>query len=117
MKKIEAIIRKSKFEDVKKALYDVDIDWFSYWDITGLGKSTEDQVVRGQIFQSNYIQRRMISIVVRDINLEKTVTALMEAARTGDQGDGKIFVSDIDETYRIRNGEKGPEALYNKDDK
>jgi nitrogen regulatory protein P-II 1 len=117
MKKIEAIIRKSKFEDVKKALYDVDIDWFSYWDITGLGKSTEDQVVRGQIFQSNYIQRRMISIVVRDINLEKTVNALMAAARTGSQGDGKIFVSDIDETYRIRNGEKGPEALYNKDDK
>jgi len=117
MKKIEAIIRKSKFEDVKKALYDVDIDWFSYWDITGLGKSTEDQVVRGQIFQSNYIQRRMISIVVRDINLEKTVNALMESARTGDPGDGKIFISDIDETYRIRNGEKGPEALYNKDDK
>jgi nitrogen regulatory protein P-II 1 len=117
MKKIEAIIRKSKFEDVKKALYDVDIDWFSYWDITGLGKSTEDQVVRGQIFQSNYIQRRMISIVVRDINLEKTVNALLDSARTGAQGDGKIFVSDIDETYRIRNGEKGPEALYNKDDK
>ena len=117
MKKIEAIIRKSKFEYVKKALYDVDIDWFSYWDITGLGKSTEDQVVRGQIFQSNYIQRRMISIVVRDINLEKTVNALMLSARTGEQGDGKIFVSDIDETYRIRNGEKGPEALYNKDDK
>ena len=117
MKKIEAIIRKSKFEDVKKALYDVDIDWFSYWDITGLGKSTEDQVVRGQIFQSNYIQRRMISIVVRDINLEKTINALLASARTGSQGDGKIFVSDIDETYRIRNGEKGPEALYNKDDK
>ncbi|MDD4637154.1 MAG: P-II family nitrogen regulator [Bacteroidales bacterium] len=50
MKKIEAIIRKSKFEDVKQALYDAGIDWFSYWDITGLGKSTEDQVVRGQIF-------------------------------------------------------------------
>jgi nitrogen regulatory protein P-II 1 len=117
MKKIEAIIRKSKFEDVKKALYDADIDWFSYWDITGLGKSTEDQVVRGQIFQSNYIQRRMLSIVVRDINLEKTVNAIMSAARTGEPGDGKVFVYDIEETYRIRNGEKGPEALYNKDDK
>lgn len=117
MKKIEAVIRKSKFEDVKQALYDVDIDWFSYWDITGLGKSTEEQVVRGQIFQSNYIQRRMLSIVVRDINLEKTVNAIMTAARTGEQGDGKVFVYDIEETYRIRNGEKGPEALYNRDDK
>jgi len=116
MKKIEAIIRKSKFEDVKKALYDVDIDWFSYWDITGLGKSKEDQVIRGQIFQSSYIQRRMLCIVVRDINLEKTINAIMIAARTGNTGDGKIFVSDILETYRIRTGEIGPEALYNKEE-
>lgn len=117
MKKIEAVIRKSKFEDVKKALYDVDIDWFSYWDITGLGKSREDQVVRGQVFKSSYTQRRMLSIIVRDVNLEKTVNAIMSAARTGERGDGKVFVSDVEETYRIRNGEKGPEALYNKDDK
>lgn len=116
MKKIEAIIRKSKFEDVKKALYEAGIDWFSYWDITGLGKSTEDQVVRGQVFQSSYIQRRMLSIVVRDINADVTVQAIMRAARTGDTGDGKIFVSDILETYRIRTGETGPEALFNKDE-
>ncbi|MCK9311566.1 MAG: P-II family nitrogen regulator [Bacteroidales bacterium] len=115
MKKIEAVIRKSKFEEVKQALYGAGIEWFSYWDITGLGKSTEDQVVRGQIFQSNYIQRRMLSIVVRDINVEKTINAIIGAARTGDTGDGKIFVSDIEQTYRIRTGETGPEALYNKE--
>jgi nitrogen regulatory protein P-II 1 len=115
MKKIEAIIRKSKFEDVKEALYEAGIEWFSYWDITGLGKSTEEQVVRGQIFQSNYIQRHMLSIVVRDQNLEKTVNAIMNAARTGEMGDGKIFVSDVEATYRIRTGETGPEALYNKE--
>ncbi|MGE4568885.1 MAG: P-II family nitrogen regulator [Bacteroidales bacterium] len=112
MKKIEAIIRKSRFEEVKSALYEAGIEWFSYWDITGLGRSTEGQVVRGQIFQSSYIQRRMLSIVVRDINLEKTVSAILKSARTGDTGDGKIFVSDILETYRIRTGETGPEALY-----
>lgn len=115
MKKIEAIVRKSKFEDVKQALLDADIDWFSYWDITGLGKSTEEQVVRGQVFKSGYIQRRMISIVVRDINLEKTVKAIIKSAQTGELGDGKIFVYDINETYRIRNGESGPDALYNKE--
>jgi nitrogen regulatory protein P-II 1 len=115
MKKIEAIIRKSKFEDVKQALMDADIDWFSYWDITGLGKSTEEQVVRGQVFKSGYIQRRMISIVVRDINLEKTVSAIISSAKTGELGDGKVFVYDITETYRIRNGESGPDALYNKE--
>jgi nitrogen regulatory protein P-II 1 len=115
MKKIEAVIRKSKFEDVKQALYEVEIDWFSYWDITGLGKSTEEQVVRGQVFRSGYIQRRMISIVVRDVNVEKTVKAILKSAHTGEQGDGKIFIYDIEETYRIRNGESGPGALYNKD--
>lgn len=116
MKKIEAIIRKSKFEDVKEALYDADIDWFSYWDITGLGKTTEDQIIRGQVFQSRYIQRRMLCVVVRDINLEKTVKAILEAAWTGEMGDGKIFVYDIEDTYRIRTGESGPEALYNKNE-
>jgi nitrogen regulatory protein P-II 1 len=116
MKKIEAIVRKSKFEDVKQALYDAGIEWFSYWDITGLGKSTEEQVVRGQVFQSKYIQRRMLSVVVRDVNLEKTINAIISSARTGDAGDGKIFVSDIEGAYRIRTGENGPEALYNKEE-
>lgn len=115
MKKIEAIIRKSKFEDVKTALYEAGIEWFSYWDITGLGKTTEDQVVRGQIFQSSYIHRRMISIVVRDVNLEKTVNALLDSAWTGEPGDGKVFVYDIEETYRIRTRESGPNALFNKE--
>ena len=114
MKKIEAIIRKSKFEDVKLALHDVGIEWFSYWDITGLGKSTEEQVVRGQVFKSGYIQRRMISIVVRDVNMEKTVNAILNSAWTGETGDGKLFVSDIQETFRIRTKESGPDALFNK---
>jgi nitrogen regulatory protein P-II 1 len=114
MKKIEAIIRKSKFEDVKLALHEAGIEWFSYWDITGLGKSTEEQVVRGQVFKSGYIQRRMISIVVRDINLEKTVNAILNSAWTGETGDGKLFVSDIQETFRIRTKESGPDSLYNK---
>ena len=114
MKKIEAIIRKSKFEDVKQALYDAGIEWFSYWDITGLGKSTEEQVVRGQVFKSGYIHRRMISIVVRDQNVEKTVNAVLNSAWTGETGDGKVFVYDIQETFRIRTKESGPDALYNK---
>lgn len=115
MKKIEAIIRKSKFEDVKEALYNTGIEWFSYWDITGLGKSTEEQIVRGQVFQSNYIHRRMLSIVVRDTNLEKTLDAILDSAWTGDPGDGKIFIYDIQDTIRIRTRESGPEALFNKE--
>ena len=114
MKKIEAIVRKSKFEDVKNALYETGIEWFSYWEITGLGKSTEEQVVRGQVFESHFIQRYMLSIVLRDQYLDATVHAIIKSARTGEMGDGKIFVSDIEESYRIRTGETGPEALYNK---
>jgi nitrogen regulatory protein P-II 1 len=115
MKKIEAVIRKAKFDEVKQALYDAGIEWFSYWDITGVGKSKEDLLVRGQVFQSSYIQRRMLSIVVRDQNLERTISAIMNSARTGEMGDGKIFVSDIESTYRIRTGETGPDALYIKE--
>ena len=114
MKKIEAIIRRSKFDEVREALQESDIQWFSYWDITGLGKSTEEQTIRGQVFQSNYIHRRMISIVVRDINLEKTLDAILDSAWTGETGDGKIFVYDIEETFRIRTKESGTDALYNK---
>jgi len=79
-----------------------------------LGKSTEEQVVRGQVFKSGYIQRRMISIVVRDVNMEKTVNAILNSAWTGETGDGKLFVSDIQETFRIRTKESGSDALFNK---
>lgn len=112
MKKIEAVIRLSKFEVIKKALYEAGIEWFSYWDITGLGKSSKDLIVRGQVFHSNYLQRHMLTIIVRDENLDKTVKAIM-AGRTGEKGDGKIFVADIKQTYRIRTGETGPGALFN----
>ncbi|MDP4183644.1 MAG: P-II family nitrogen regulator [Bacteroidota bacterium] len=112
MKKIEAIIRRSKFEEVKDALHAADIEWFSYWDITGAGKEKEGLMVRGQVFESSYIQRRMLSIVVRDQNVVRTVNAIIAAARTGEMGDGKIFVSSVEESYRIRTGEKGPESLY-----
>ena len=112
MKKIEAIIRKSKFEDVKAALHAVDIHFFTYWDTTGIGKSTEKIILRGKSYDTSKIQRTAISIVVREQNLEKTINAITESARTGELGDGKIFVSDIIEVYRIRNGEKGPDALF-----
>ena len=116
MKKIEAIIRKAKFEDVKKALQDVDIQFFTYWDVTGVGKETEGHIYRGAIYEANRIQRRMLSIIVRDQNAQKTVDAIVKAAGTGVIGDGKIFVSDIEDVIRIRTGEHGPEALYIKAD-
>ena|SRR5271157_5263041 len=112
MKKLEAIIRKSKFEEVKKALHDADIDFFTYWDVTGVGKEIEGHIYRGAIYDANRLQRRILSIVVRDQNLQKTVDAITKSAWTGVIGDGKIFISDIEQVVRIRTGQTGPEALF-----
>ena len=116
MKKVEAIIRKSKFEEVKRALHEADIDFFTYWDVTGVGKETEGHIYRGAVYDANRIQRRMLSIVVRDHNAQKTIDTIIKSANTGIIGDGKIFVSDIEDVIRIRTAEHGPEALYLKED-
>ena len=111
MKKIEAIIRKSKFSDVKDALHDVGVNFFSYWDVTGQGNEKEGHVYRGIAYSTTDIQRRYLSIVVNDNFEEITVKTIIESASTGEVGDGKIFVSDIKEAYRIRTGDKGGETL------
>lgn len=113
MKKIEAIIRKSKFDDVKDALLEADIEWFSYYDVRGVGKSRQARIYRGLMYDTSSIERTMISLVVRDKNVEKTVQAIMKAAHTGEIGDGRIFVMPIDDAIRIRTAERGDIALYN----
>ena len=111
MKKVEAIIRKSKYSDVKKALHEIGVNFFSYWDVTGLGNEQVGHVYRGVSYSTSDIQRRHLSIIVNDDFEEITIKAIIEAAKTGEVGDGKIFVSDIKEVYRIRTGEKGGETL------
>jgi nitrogen regulatory protein P-II 1 len=111
MKKIEAIIRKSKFSDVKKELHDVGVNFFSYWDVTGLGNEKEGHVYRGVSYSTSDIQRRYLSIVVNDDFEVAAINAILKAGSTGEVGDGKIFVSSIDEVYRIRTGEKGGQTL------
>ncbi len=115
MKKIEAIIRKTKFEEVKDALHEAGIDFFSFWEVRGVGKARESRVYRGIAYDTSTIERLYLSIIVRDINLEPTVKTIIKAAKTGAIGDGKIFVSDIIESYRIRTEEKGDESLYIKE--
>jgi nitrogen regulatory protein P-II 1 len=115
MKKIEAIIRKSKFDEVKKALHQTGIDFFSFWEVTGVGKARESRVYRGIAYDTSTIERLFLSIVVRDINLEKTIEAIISSANTDEVGDGKIFVYNIEESIRIRTGERGDESLYIKE--
>jgi nitrogen regulatory protein P-II 1 len=111
MKKVEAIIRKSKFTAVKDALHKVGVNFFSYWDVTGLGNEKEGHVYRGVAFSTSDIQRRYLSIVVNDDFEDITIDAVIKAAQTGEVGDGKVFVSDVKEIYRIRTGEKGGQSL------
>ena len=113
MKKIEAIIRKTKFEDVKDALLEADIEWFSYYDVRGIGKSRQARIYRGVMYDTSSIERILISIVVRDKNAEKTVQAIIKSAQTGEIGDGRIFVIPVEDSVRIRTGERGDIALYN----
>ena len=112
MKKIEAIIRKSRFEDVKDALLKADIEWFSYYDVRGIGKTRQERIYRGVVYDTSYIERTLLSIVVRDINVEKTVKAIMEQAYTGEIGDGRIFIYPVEDAIRIRTKERGDISLY-----
>ena len=111
MKKIEAIIRKTKFVEVKEALHKVEVNFFSYWDVTGVGNEKEGHVYRGITYSTSEIQRRYLSIVVNDDFVEKTVNAILESAATDQVGDGKIFILPVEEAYRIRTAEKGGQSL------
>ena len=111
MKKIEAIIRKSKFNEVAEALHKIEVNFFSYWDVTGVGHEKQGHVYRGVSYSTSDIQRRFLSVVVSEPFLEKTINVLLESAYTGVVGDGKIFVSEIEEAYRIRTKERGFDSL------
>ena len=113
MKKIEAIIRRARFDDVKEALLEADIEWFSYYEVRGVGKTREARIYRGVAYDTSSIERILISIIVREINVEKTIQAVMKAAYTGEIGDGRIFVIPVEDAIRIRTGERGDIALYN----
>ncbi len=114
MKKIEAIIRKSKFQDVRKALHEAEIDFLSWWDVKGQGDAKQGLIFRGIAYDINAIDRIYITFVVRDVNVDKSVSAILKAGYTGESGDGRIFVTPVEQSIRIRTGDHGEESLYNK---
>lgn len=109
MKKIEAIIRTSKFEEIKARLKEIGIDFFSYWDASGVGNEhmRGHHSYRGTVYDTQFIPRIFISIVLRDINVQKTIDCIQKAAFTGEIGDGMIFSYNIEESVRISNGARG----------
>lgn len=114
MKKIEAIIRKTHFNDVKDALFEADINWFSYSEVKAIGQDREDRIYRGVMYSTDIISRIELTIVCRDQFVQPAIDAIMGAARTGEIGDGRIFVSPVEDTWSIRTGEHGDTVLANK---
>ena len=112
MKKIEAIIQPFKLDEVKEALKSIGIDGMTISEVRGHGRQKgHKEVYRGQEYQVDLLPKVKLEMVVPSSRAEEVVQALAAAARTGKIGDGKIFVSDVAEAVRIRNGDRGESAL------
>ena len=110
-KRLTQKILAGKMAAVKKALHTVNVNFFSYWNVTGQGHEKHGHVYRGVSYSTSDIQRRYLSIVVNDDFEQVTIDAILKSSATGEIGDGKIFVSDIKNAYRIRTGEQGEDTL------
>lgn len=112
MKKVEAIIRSSKFEDVAEALESIGIRFFTYFEVKGHGMEKNDEITyRGVPYDSGYIPRQKLEIIVTEGQLDEVIKAISENAKTGKIGDGKIIVSSVESFIRIRSGETDSAAL------
>ena len=112
MKKIEAIIKPFKLDEVKDALTEIGIVGLSVTEIRGFGRQKgHEELFRGREYVIDLLPKLKLEIVVDDDQCEAVVQAILQAAKTGNIGDGKIFVLPLEEAYRIRTGESGTEAL------
>lgn len=112
MKKIEAIIKPFKLDEVKDALSKVGVQGLTASEVRGFGRQKgHTEVYRGAEYQVDFVPKVKIEIVVPDERVEAVVSTIQEAAKTGQIGDGKIFVFPADDAVRIRTGERGPDAL------
>lgn len=116
-KKIEAIIREDKFNDVKDALRKIGIVGLNVTEIRGHGRQGGISLSgRAGDYFVDMLPRYQFNIVLSDHNVEKTVQAILQVAKTGNPGDGMIFIYPVEEVVRIRTGERGPDALKYQDD-
>jgi len=112
MKKIEAIVRASKFDQVKEALSEKEIYFFTFYEVKGHGhQKSESRSYRGTVYDVGYIARVKLEILVSESFVDKAIEAIESAARTGEKGDGLIYVTDLERTVNIRTGKTGSEAI------
>jgi nitrogen regulatory protein P-II 1 len=112
MKTVEAMVRKTKFDEVKEALNAVGIEFITFWEVRGVGKATQKRVYRGIKYDTSAIERMMITFICREKYVDPAIKAILESAKTGEIGDGRIFISEISDGYRIRTGEQGDKSVY-----
>jgi nitrogen regulatory protein P-II 1 len=112
MKKVEAIIKPFKLDEVKEALHEVGIQGITVTEAKGFGRQKgHTELYRGAEYVVDFLPKVKIEVVMEDALVERAVEAIQQAAHTGRIGDGKIFVSTIDEAIRIRTGERGGDAI------
>jgi nitrogen regulatory protein P-II 1 len=112
MKKIEAVIKPFKLDEVKEALHEIGLQGLTVTEAKGFGRQKgHTELYRGAEYVVDFLPKVKVEVVLEDKMLERTIEAIIQAARTGRIGDGKIFVSDVQQVIRIRTGEKNAEAL------
>ena len=112
MKKIEAIIKPFKLEEVKDALHDVGIEGMTVSEVKGFGRQKgHTEIYRGSEYTVDFLPKIKIELVVADSKVAEATAAVIKAAKTGKIGDGKVFVSSVDDAVRIRTDEKGDAAV------
>lgn len=112
MKKVEAIIKPFKLDEVKEALSEIGLHGMTVTEVKGFGRTGgKKEVYRGSAYVVDFVPKVKVEIIVTDDSLRQVVTAITEAARTGRIGDGKIFVTPVEDVIRIRTGETGEDAI------
>jgi nitrogen regulatory protein P-II 1 len=112
MKKIEAIIKPHKLDDVKDRLRQIGVSGMTVYEVKGFGRTGgKTEVYRGSSYVVDFVPKARIEIVVKDSLVSEVVQAIAATAKTGKIGDGKIFVSNVEESIRIRTGETGEDAV------
>lgn len=112
MKKIEAIIKPFKLDDVKDALHEIGIQGMTVTEVKGFGRQKGHvELYRGAEYEITFVPKVKLELVVADAMLDKVISTIQAKANTGKIGDGKIFVSNVDQALRIRTGETGETAI------